>query len=89
MIKAVSLFSGAGGMDIGFEKAGIDVVFANEIDNKKPIKGIKPWQCRAVFDQTIFHIGRDFPILYFTDQSKMDDLHRLFVQKAGQHEGLS
>lgn len=32
MIKAVSLFSGAGGMDVGFEKAGIDVVFANEID---------------------------------------------------------
>ena len=30
MIKAVSLFSGAGGMDVGFEKAGID--FANEID---------------------------------------------------------
>lgn len=32
MIKAVSLFSGAGGMDVGFEKAGIDVIFANEID---------------------------------------------------------
>ncbi len=32
MIKAVSLFSGAGGMDLGFEKAGIDVVIANEID---------------------------------------------------------
>lgn len=32
MIKAVSLFSGAGGMDVGFEKAGIDVVFANELD---------------------------------------------------------
>ena len=28
---AVSLFSGAGGMDIGFENAGIEVVFANEI----------------------------------------------------------
>lgn len=28
---AVSLFTGAGGMDIGFEKAGIQVVFANEL----------------------------------------------------------
>lgn len=28
---AVSLFSGAGGMDVGFENAGIEVVFANEI----------------------------------------------------------
>ncbi len=32
MIKGVSLFSGAGGMDIGFKKAGIDVVLANELN---------------------------------------------------------
>tara|TARA_B100000787_G_scaffold166247_1_gene151171 strand:+ start:231 stop:1322 length:1092 start_codon:yes stop_codon:yes gene_type:complete len=30
--SAVSLFSGAGGMDVGFESAGFDVVFANDID---------------------------------------------------------
>lgn len=30
-IKAVSLFTGAGGMDVGFERAGVTVVFANEI----------------------------------------------------------
>lgn len=30
-IKAVSLFTGAGGMDVGFERAGVDVVFANEL----------------------------------------------------------
>lgn len=30
--KAISLFSGAGGMDIGFENAGIKVIVANEID---------------------------------------------------------
>lgn len=29
---AVSLFSGAGGMDIGFEQAGVDVLAASEID---------------------------------------------------------
>ena len=29
--NAISLFTGAGGMDVGFEKAGINVVFANEI----------------------------------------------------------
>ena len=29
---AVSLFSGAGGMDVGFEQANINVLFANEID---------------------------------------------------------
>lgn len=30
-LTAVSLFTGAGGMDIGFERAGIKVVFANEM----------------------------------------------------------
>ena len=30
-LTAVSLFSGAGGMDVGFEKAGIKVVYANEM----------------------------------------------------------
>lgn len=29
---AISLFSGAGGMDVGFEKAGIQVLWANEIN---------------------------------------------------------
>ena len=30
-LRAISLFSGAGGMDVGFENAGIQVVFANEL----------------------------------------------------------
>ena len=32
-LTAVSLFSGAGGLDVGFEKAGFDTVFANEFDH--------------------------------------------------------
>jgi DNA (cytosine-5)-methyltransferase 1 len=31
-LSAVSLFSGAGGMDIGFQRAGIEVVLANDIN---------------------------------------------------------
>ncbi|MBQ3945784.1 MAG: DNA cytosine methyltransferase, partial [Alphaproteobacteria bacterium] len=31
-MKIVSLFSGCGGLDLGFEKAGYDIVWANEYD---------------------------------------------------------
>ena len=30
-IRAISLFSGAGGMDVGFERAGVEILVANEI----------------------------------------------------------
>ena len=31
-MKVVSFFSGCGGLDLGFEQAGFDVVWANDID---------------------------------------------------------
>lgn len=34
MLKVISLFSGCGGLDLGFEKAGFEVVLANEFDKK-------------------------------------------------------
>ncbi|MCC6549346.1 MAG: DNA cytosine methyltransferase [Ignavibacteriaceae bacterium] len=33
-MKIVSFFSGAGGLDLGFEKAGFDVIWANEYDKE-------------------------------------------------------
>ncbi len=33
-MKLISLFSGAGGLDLGFHKAGFETVFANEYDKK-------------------------------------------------------
>ena len=31
-MKVLSLFCGAGGLDMGFKKAGYDIVWANDID---------------------------------------------------------
>ena len=33
-MKVISLFSGCGGLDLGFEKAGFDIPVANEFDKK-------------------------------------------------------
>ena len=43
-LRTISLYSGAGGLDHGFKKAGFDLVWANEID---------PWAC----DTYRRHIG--------------------------------
>ena len=40
-MTAVSLFTGAGGMDIGFERAGIEVVFANELMSEAAVAAEK------------------------------------------------
>ena len=31
-MRVVSLFSGAGGLDLGFEQAGYEIIYANEFD---------------------------------------------------------
>ena len=34
-MRVVSLFSGAGGLDLGFKLAGNDIVWANDIEDRK------------------------------------------------------
>lgn len=33
-LKIASFFAGAGGLDLGFEQAGFDIVYSNEFDKK-------------------------------------------------------
>ena len=35
-IRTISLFSGGGGLDIGFEKAGFNILFATDFDLAVP-----------------------------------------------------
>lgn len=51
-LSAISLFSGAGGLDLGFERTGFDVVFANEID----VDAAKTWMLNRP-DNKAMHQG--------------------------------
>ncbi|MDN3717433.1 DNA cytosine methyltransferase [Vibrio breoganii] len=82
--SAISLFSGAGGMDVGFEKSGFDVLFANDIDPvacKTYDLNHKISSCcgdlRDYFDELFRHKGVDLlfggpPCQGFSVAGKMD-----------------
>ena len=48
-LKILSLFSGAGGLDIGFENAGFETIWANDFD-KKIAPSYKNYFSRVTFD---------------------------------------
>lgn len=50
---AISLFSGAGGLDIGFEQAGFEVIFANEFDHDAACT----WCANRPLNSTAMHEG--------------------------------
>jgi len=37
LMNIISLFSGCGGLDLGFERAGFDIPVANEFDKKNMV----------------------------------------------------
>lgn len=43
-MKLISLFSGAGGLDLGFQKAGYEIVAANEKESLNEIKEINEYE---------------------------------------------
>lgn len=50
---AVSLFSGAGGLDIGFEQAGFQIIFANEFDHDAACT----WCANRSLNSAVMHEG--------------------------------
>lgn len=59
-IEAISLFTGAGGLDVGFEKAGFKTIFANDIDRDS---------CET-YDANYPHVIRHGDVREFKDELK-------------------
>ena len=68
-LTAVSLFTGAGGMDVGFERPGIKVVFANEVMKEaaqtyilidfRAFYGLDKFSLKQI-EQYVWQIGKDY-----------------------------
>ena len=59
-MTSVSLFSGAGGLDIGFERAGFKCIWANEFDND----AATTWRINRSDDASAMHEGDISSLLY-------------------------
>lgn len=64
-MKTVSLYSGAGGLDIGFKKAGFDIVWANDFDKDA---------CASYAKNIGEHIHCGDINKYFSDLSKLKNI---------------
>lgn len=53
MVRAVSLYSGAGGFDLGFEDVGFKIVYANELD----VISAKTWIANRETNKHVMHQG--------------------------------
>lgn len=66
-MKVCSLFSGIGGIDLGFQQAGFDIVWANEIDKYAVATYKKNFGCDNIVEKDLRKIGvsqiPDFDVL--------------------------
>lgn len=64
-MKIVSFFAGAGGLDLGFEKAGFDVIWANEYDKEI-------WE---TYEKNHLHTELDRRSITEIDEKEVPDCH--------------
>ena len=60
MIKVGSLFSGIGGIDLGFEQAGFEIAWANEIDTAACKTYRHNFPCTPIYEEDIRNIRPEF-----------------------------
>ena len=74
-MKVVSLFSGIGGLDKGFEDAGYELIWANDFDKY----AVQTY--RANYDNEIARIFNRFPQLNVSEVARSMGIHKSLLSK--------
>lgn len=75
-MNAIDLFSGAGGLSIGFKKAGFDIILANEIDKMIAETYKKNHKDTLMINLDIKELAQDFDEVVTRSLEELDDNQR-------------